>query len=162
MPPLPDQGCTFEEAAVALACAHPDIAYCVQAKREVGKLWEDIAKPPYTILFNSSTNAVRLWRLVEIMRIVDGLLKTLHSVQGGKVKLVATHGNRFILHIVCRSVSNLYGDSMPTDITDVVGSTVGKLLDPSKKLFESSYPSNFFKNASKCKETSASILGAQA
>lgn len=67
----PDEGCTFEEAAVALACAHSDISHCVQAKREVGKLWEDITKPPYTILFNISTSAVRMWRAVGIMRAVE-------------------------------------------------------------------------------------------
>lgn len=58
--PTPDEGCTFEDAAVALACAHSDIAYCVQAKREVGKLWEDITKLPYTILFNTGTQASQL------------------------------------------------------------------------------------------------------
>jgi AIPR protein len=162
-PPLPEQGCSFEEAAVALACAHPDIAYCVQAKREVGKLWEDITKAPYTVLFNSSTSSIKLWRLVEIMRIVDGLLKTLHSVQGGKVKLVATHGNRFILYIVCRSLPNLYDEQQPPAsqaIAGYVASTLAELLDAKRKLFESSYPSNFFKNAGKCKEIAATILEA--
>jgi len=161
--PIAGEGCTFEEAAVALACAHPDTAHCVQAKREVGKLWEDITRAPYTILFNSSTSAVHMWRTVEIMRSVDGLLKKRHSAQGGRVKLVATHGNRFILHVVCRSVPDLYSvDFDPQDpkIVSAIASTLAILLDPAKRLFESSYPSNFFKNATKCKQIANAILPA--
>src|SRR5207244_6746589 len=41
------------EATVALACANTDVGLAVQAKREISKLWEDIAKPPYKQLFNS-------------------------------------------------------------------------------------------------------------
>jgi len=43
--PPPIHGCTVVDATIALACAHsPDLA--VQAKREIGRLWEDVAKPP--------------------------------------------------------------------------------------------------------------------
>ncbi len=90
-PPTPDEGCTFEEAAVALACAQSDISHCVQAKREVGKLWEDITKAPYTILFNAGTNAPAMWRAVEIMRAVEAELKAFQSTAEGKPKLIATH-----------------------------------------------------------------------
>src|SRR5712691_10418348 len=44
-------GCTLDEAAVALACAMQDVGLSVQAKREVGMLYEDIAKAPYVQLF---------------------------------------------------------------------------------------------------------------
>ena len=137
----------------------------VGAKREVGKLWEDITKAPYTVLFNSATSAIKLWRIVEVMRTVDGLLKSLHSIQGGKIKLVATHGNRFILYIVCRSLANLYDEQQPPTpdaISKSVAFALNKLLDPKRKLFESSYPSNFFKNAGKCKEIATEIVGATA
>lgn len=44
--PQESVGCTLDEAAVALACAMPDVGLAVQAKREVGMLYEDIAKAP--------------------------------------------------------------------------------------------------------------------
>jgi hypothetical protein len=160
--PVPDKGCTFEEAAVALACAHPDVVYCVQAKREVGKLWEDITKPPYTILFNSGTGALRLWRAVEVMRAVDAMLKELHAIQGGRVRLIATHGNRFILHIVFRALPYIYLDDFDTQLPVVKQAAIAALavlVAPEKRLFESSYPSNFFKNATKCKKTAGEMLG---
>ena len=38
-PPSPAEGCTIDDATVALACAHDDLALAVQAECEVGKLW---------------------------------------------------------------------------------------------------------------------------
>lgn len=40
--PSGDSGCTLDEAAIALACAKEDVTLAVQAKREVGMLYEDI------------------------------------------------------------------------------------------------------------------------
>ena len=64
---------------------------------------DDIAKPPYTILFNQGTSALRMWLAVEIMRAVDVELKAFQVSTEGKPKLIATHGNRFVLHMVLRS-----------------------------------------------------------
>src|SRR5439155_24193425 len=54
VPPQPDNGCTLDEATVALACAQPDITYSMLAKREISRLYDDIQQPPYTVLFNRS------------------------------------------------------------------------------------------------------------
>jgi AIPR protein len=47
----------IDEATVALACASPELGHSTQAKREIGKLWEDTAKAPYKALFNPSIPA---------------------------------------------------------------------------------------------------------
>jgi len=153
--PTPDEGFGFEEAAVALACAHTDTAHCVQAKREVGKLWEDITKPPYTILFNQGTNALRMWRSVEIMRTVEAELKSFQAANEGKPRLIATHGNRFVLHMIFRSDVGPDGGDLEAARKAVplaVQNTLTRLIDATLKLYESSYPSNLFKNLSKCRE----------
>jgi hypothetical protein len=161
-PPLPEQGCTFEDAAIALACAHQDVLLCVQAKREVGKLWEDITKAPYTMLFNQSTGATRVWRSVEIMRLADDMLKTTATIQQARIRLISTHGNRFILHIVFNSLSDIFSVELDTvqiaKIQRRIAETLVKLGDPARQLFDSSYPSNFFKNATKCKGIATTIL----
>lgn len=162
MPPAQDAGFTFEDAAIALACAHQDISHCVQAKREVGKLWEDITKPPYTILFNSGTSAIRMWRAVEIMRAVEAQLKADQSASEGKVKLIATHGNRFVLHMVFRSGLDPDGsdlDATREAVPPAVKSTLSSLIDATKKLYESSYPSNLFKNLTKCRNLASEMTG---
>jgi AIPR protein len=74
-PPAQDKGCVLDEATVALACAQSDVTHAVNAKQAVGRFYEDINKAPYTILFNSSLTAIKLWRAVEVLRGVDMALK---------------------------------------------------------------------------------------
>jgi hypothetical protein len=153
--PTAAEGFVFDDAAIALACADPDIQYCVQAKREVGKLWEDITKPPYTLFFNSGTSALRMWRAVEIMRAVETELKEYQVANEGKIRLIATHGNRFVLHMIFRS--GLDPDSTDLEATlkqvpDAVLSVLEKLIQATMALYDSSYPSNLFKNQTKCRE----------
>lgn len=169
------EGFTFEDAAVALACASPDIQYSVQAKREVGKLWEDISKPPYTLFFNSATSALRMWRDVEIMREVESTLKEIQSSSDGKPKLIATHGNRFVLHMVFRSlppaVLNFDRNDLPAmqkEVSAKVFTVWAQLSGATVQLYETSYPATLFKNLRKCRELAeemtkpAALLSAKA
>ena len=94
-PPQGDSGCTLDEASVALACKASDTALAVQAKREVGMLYEDITKAPYTIIFNRGTTARSLWWAVMVLRLVEAELKSEQQVRTGKEQLIAIHGNRF-------------------------------------------------------------------
>lgn len=48
-----------------------DLALAVQAKREVGMLYDDIVKAPYTKLFNPELDASAMWRAVLTMRVID-------------------------------------------------------------------------------------------
>jgi hypothetical protein len=100
----PEDGCTVDEAATALACAQPDVALAVQAKREISKLYEDITRAPYKLLFNASVTATRMWRSVQVQRSVESALKELGATLEGRERLVAIHGNRFILHHVFREL----------------------------------------------------------
>lgn len=92
-PPQGDSGCTLDEAAVALACRVPDVSLAVQAKREVGMLYEDITKPPYNVIFNNGTTAKALWEAVTVLRTVESELKKEQYERSGKEQLIAIHGN---------------------------------------------------------------------
>src|SRR5207247_10310530 len=121
VPPAPDNGCTLDEATVALACANADITYCMLAKREVSKLYEDIQQPPYTVLFNGSVTALRLWRAVQVLRVVDSELKTYQDAWDGKDRLIAIHGNRFVLHSVFKAVGTDILEHASLKIEDSTG-----------------------------------------
>ncbi len=160
-PPNTIEGFTFEDAAIALACSHPDIQYTVQAKREVSRLWDDITKSPYTIFFNSGTSALRMWRAVEVMRIVESELRTHQSTTDGKNRLIATHGNRVVLHSVFQSGLDLNDPDLAATLDkakSAVEPTLNKLIDATVKRFESSYPSNLFKNLTKCRDLASEML----
>jgi hypothetical protein len=163
--PEPDLGCTIDEATVALACANSDIALAVQAKREVGLLWQDIKKHPYTTLFNTKLTAVTLWSAVQVARAVDQELKKIGNDDVPRGRLIAIHGNRFILHRVFRdpSVNALYRDpkhdsqvlfAAARAAADGVFTDLAALVQEEHK---DSYLANVFKNAQKNKELDAKL-----
>lgn len=157
-----EEGCTLDEATVALACAQKDVALCVQAKREVGRLYDDIQHPPYKILFNPSVTALRLWRSVEVMRLVDDTLRK-RAAEYGKDRLIAVHGNRFILHLVFQGLPGY--DSVEDDLFEKIKSQIPEYTlkylamttEGKEKRASTSYAANFFKNATKCKELEANL-----
>lgn len=164
--PLGDSGCTLDEAAIALARRASDVALAVQAKREVGMLYEDIAKPPYTTIFNGGTTAKILWSAVSVLRAVDAELKTEQQKRFGKEQLIAIHGNRFVLRLVFQKLKSEVNDiqTAPTDIRirELTGEMLVATITNVLSQYPAAYPANLFKNASKCRDLSKSILGTAA
>jgi hypothetical protein len=163
--PTPERGCTLDEATVALACSHTDIGLAMQAKREVSKLYEDIQKPPYVYLFNPSLTAVRLWRCVEILRAVDASLKEEQRSREGREKLIAVHGNRFVLHAVFRKLQPTDLDDPGADFDQVrqqvpvlAAEVLDRTITEAMRVYPNAYPSNLFKNVSKCRELVQYVL----
>lgn len=164
--PQEASGCTLDEAAIALACAVPDVGLAVQAKREVGMLYEDISKAPYKQLFNAGTSAKRLWHAVGTLRIIDSELRALQAGCSRKEQLIAIHGNRFVAHLVFQKIKT-EKDVLPDP------STIGGLIqDMTKEMLHrtigivaeqhaSAYPASLFKNASKCRSLAKVALSQQ-
>jgi hypothetical protein len=165
--PLPEEGCTFDDAVVALACAQEDSGLCVQAKREVGLLYDDITQAPYKKLFNASVSALKLWRAVEIMRAVGEALREQANLEG-KDRLIAVQGNRFILHLVFRvlnkfdSASQDEFEKMKEGIPGIALEMLASTTAEKEKQAKGSYPANVFKNTSKCKALAEAVLPAKA
>jgi len=155
--PPPEHGCTVSEATVALACSRPDSSLAVIAKSAVGRLWESTERAPYTILFNPSTSAFRLWRCVQVMRAVDLRLDERRTGLEGRERAVAVQGNRVALHLVFRELDMDRVDNPDTDwdaqIERVPGLT-DEALDLMIKHVEAEYGGNYitslFKNAGRC------------
>jgi hypothetical protein len=155
-PPAPDKGCTLDEATVALACANPDITHCMNAKRAISRLYDDITKPPYTILFNAGLTATKLWRAVEVLRKVDAFLKVEQKKREGKERLIAVHGNRVLLYLIFRALPSdvLEQDSADAEMARIPGLAEDRFVSLVKEVLTkhpaSSYVGNIFKNTTKC------------
>lgn len=154
--PDPANGCTLDEAAVALACAQSDVTHAVNAKQAIGRLYEDTTRPPYTLLFNSALTATKLWRAVEILRKVDTFLKTEQRRRDGKDRLCAVHGNRVLLHLVFRALSPSIFEDENVDgeygrIAELLTVYLDKVTTEITQKYASSYVGNVFKNITKCK-----------
>ncbi len=157
---LDDENYTIEEATISLACFNSDVSLAVQAKREIGKLWDDISKRPYIDLFNSETRSFEIIRTIKIFRLVNTILLDLQKTSSGRDKSHYIHSNRFILHMVLNSISKeqilnpafdfntILNDSFKTNIKDII--------QKSKDLVESKYPNSLihqvYRNFNKCRE----------
>jgi hypothetical protein len=156
--PSPDQGCSVVDATIALACAARDPMLAVQAKREIGRLWVDIKKPPYTRIFNPSVTALKLWRVVQVMRAVEQVLKDEQRGREGRSRGVAVHGNRLILHLVFRSLpvdefndAEFGFDTMISRVSPKSIEVLNRLAQLIEDYYPTSYLASLFKNVTKCK-----------
>lgn len=155
----PDKGCTIEEAAIGLACSYGDVTLAVHAKREVSKLFEDIKRAPYTLLFNADLTAVRMWNTVQVSRAVESfLLQEKHNLSGTK-RLIAVHGNRYILYKVFQVFSARDFEEPNFDLPSFRQKAVSKAQKYVEQIaeavslhFNGVYLNGLFKSASQCGE----------
>jgi hypothetical protein len=159
--PTGKEGFDLSEATVALACSHADVGMAVQAKREIGKLWEDIAKAPYKALFNPGVHGIKLWQLVQLQREIENQLNHEHSVRSGRDAMFAIHGNRFLAYQVFKRLSQPLSNGDLTAAKQEVKTLVSTQLEASiaatNSLFADNYLASLFKNLKKCKEIDAEI-----
>jgi len=155
---IPNQsGFGLDEATVARACLQTDVALAVQAKREIGKLWEDITKAPYKILFNPSVNGPGVWRAVQIVRQVEAELTQIRTSAQGRERLLTIHGNRFISHLVFQCLPKEVLEAhqaidaaairLARSLTISIFQQILQLLDAH---YPDAYLANLFKNSGKC------------
>ncbi|MGB3205789.1 MAG: AIPR family protein [Crinalium sp.] len=140
--PSDEKNCTLEEATIALACGLPDIRYTHIAKDKIGKLWEDVNKAPYTEIFNSDVSVKKMWRMIQIMRVVHRLLRN-HEINDDK-KATCIYGNRFILHMVFRYVeinaSSLEQSNFDNYLNNGLGAITEQVIETILEAINTLYP----------------------
>lgn len=148
------------EATVALACSNVDVTLAVQAKREIGKLWDDLSKAPYKQLFNSGVTGPAVWQAVQAMRTVDQALATATKTYSGRESLICVHGNRFIQWAALRRLGFAVAPPLSkgeVEVQATVAATVAKVIELVKADFADAYPASLFKNLAKCKALASKI-----
>jgi hypothetical protein len=155
-----DTNYLLDEALVALACRNKDYNLAVIAKRELGKLWEDITKKPYIDIFNSGVSATELWRSVKVYRAINAKLKVLEkATQQGRERSYYIHANRFLLHLVFQKippeVTTDPNFDFETYLSDELPILNQKLMELCRAAVEKLYPTSLvhqiFRNFTKCK-----------
>lgn len=156
-----EEGFDLTEATVARACIQTDIQHAVQAKREISKLWDDIEKAPYKILFNSGLQGPRLWKEIRILRFVEQFVSECKREYQDRDKLMITHGNRFLLHLVYQALGErTYDDStFPTaeEVFEMCQGQFEKLKIAIDENYSDSILGSLFKNLSKCKDIKSKL-----
>lgn len=145
------------EATVALACTDDDVNLSTQAKREIGRLWDDIEKPPYKKLFHSGVTSESVWSRVLGFRRIDAKLNELATTASGKNRNILIHGNRLIAHISYKKALDNHARIDLSNKTD--GELSAIVIEVYNKIsldIQSNYPDGYiaslFKNQSKCRD----------
>lgn len=159
---------TLQDLTVALACASGDLLLAILAKKEVGKLWEDVSKAPYTSLFNSSLNATKARRAIDAVRIIEQVLSKITSNAKGdpQERAVARHGNRVIASLVltrfgmAAGASSLLTKDNLKEIRLLTKRILKALYAEVRTQFRGAYVSRLFYNTTKTSALATATLAA--
>ena len=157
-----DKAFDLQEATVALACASGNSSLAVQAKKGIGKFYEDLTGSYYKNLFNPQVHGLYVYNCVRLDRKINEILKQKISLlykKSGRQYGLLVHGNRIISLLAMKTM--LSSKDKMIDLTyaidnkklnDAVETTIDKL----KKFLEDKYPDNIlgtlFKNTTKCED----------
>jgi hypothetical protein len=95
----PEDGCTLHDAALALACAHPDVRFAVLAQHSPGSLFRPDEESAYQELFRPQLSAAETWRWVQANREVEQAVSLASAGFAGTRRAVASHGLRLVAHL---------------------------------------------------------------
>jgi len=153
----------LSEATIALACASTQVGLAVQAKREIGRFYDNLNKAPYKTIFNPQTNGIYLRNAVFSLRKIDEIINSLISElpkKSGKKYGILVHGNRMLAFLTFRKIAihkNANNFDFDIDSIDWMSDTK-EILEKLMQVIEDNYKEKFlatlFKNASICKAIS--------
>jgi len=168
-PKSDEQNYNVEEVMTSLACALENVDISVQAKREVGKLWEDISKKPYLDIINTSVTAIKTIRSVQIGRETLKLLKQKEKVSKGRDKSHYIHSNRFVLHMILERIGQKilldplfdFNDFKISRLNQIIIDTIEETKHSADKLFKGSLVHQVYRNFTKCRDLKREMLKAK-
>lgn len=162
------QRCTIDDATVSLGCFYDDVSISSTIKRAYGSIFDNLSKAPYKQIFNSATNAYKLWNSVLVYREVERIEERFQQNTDRTRKLISIHGNRFILHIVYQILlqrnvdfSTRYINNeiiAEIEIEQIYKEIIEKIIVAKQELFPDAYPANIFKNNARCKAIKEKLM----
>lgn len=100
--------CDLVEVTTALACSSRDANLAVQVKTGVSRIYADLSKAPYKVIFNPSVSGARAFNTTLILREIDLWIdntKANMPKKGGPGWGVLVHGNRILAAAVFAQIS---------------------------------------------------------
>ncbi len=149
----------LEETAFSLASLLENVDYSTMVKKESGKLWEDVARPPYTELFNQNTSAQKIIKAVSIYRYVSDKMNDMAWEAEGRERSIYRYGNAFVSHIIFQKMNKaIWADNYTNfdvfyknDLPIMATSYIEQLMDA----IEAEYPDAMIvytlRNYTKCR-----------
>ncbi|MFE0795383.1 AIPR family protein [Streptomyces mutabilis] len=164
--PTPAAGCSLEEAAVALACGHPDASLSALVNASTEHLWEATPEGAYTRLFGRRPSALQIWRSILLLRAVREALHELKPGLTGRAAAIAERGGILVAHLVFR-LAGAEGIDDPDaewehvldDVPDRVRQVLAALIPLVDDLFGSnSFVALIFREADRCRLLAETVV----
>lgn len=136
----PSRGLDVQELAMTLAVSSESMASVTVAKRNAGSLTDPSGY--YQKIFNRPISASLDWNLVMKCRAASQAVVTFAATLSGREAQLAVHGNRFIEHILVKSIKPIN--------TELVARVHSALKAVISDLYSDCYLAVLFKNTKKC------------
>ncbi|KJU83464.1 abortive phage infection protein [Candidatus Magnetobacterium bavaricum] len=157
----------IEEVIVALACANQNVELAVYAKKEIGKLWDDINKGPYTDIINDSITTHKVMRAVMISRAATKILNPKQSNLNGRIKSHYIYGNRLFLHAIFKRIDTSvlmdpkfdFEDFKTTKLNNIILDTIEKIMVLVDTMYKDLLLYHLYRNITKCRELMKQFCG---
>lgn len=158
-----DTSFDVQEATSSLACASGQTSLAVQAKRGIGKFYEDLSeKSIYRKIFNPSISGVYLYNCVRISRVVEKVLelkvKELDK-KSGRENGVLIHGNKIFTLLVFnklkkegKEINSLSYKIDEEELIKYIDMIYKKIIKFLEENYKDCVIGTFFKNSTKCQE----------
>ncbi|MFF0964069.1 AIPR family protein [Streptomyces sp. NPDC003703] len=164
--PTPAAGCSVEEAAVALACGHPDASLSALANASTERLWEAPSEGAYTRLFGRQPSALQIWRSVLLLRAVREALHELRPRLNGRSAAIAERGTLLVTHLVFRlrgaegiDDPDAEWEQLLDEVPGLVRSVLAALIPLVDDLFgRNSFVATTFREAGRCRHLAEAAL----
>lgn len=162
-----EKQCNVEELMIAVACSLSNVNYTVLAKREVGKLWENIGSAPYIDIVNDRLTAVKAWRCIEIMNRLSSYIKEKSKSISGRERMCLIHSNRFALHLILNQINPQilldpnydFNTFCTNDLLPLIESTEEKIFSIVEERYSQSLVHQVFRNYTKCRDIKDKATG---
>lgn len=148
------------DSTTALACASGEVAIVVQLKREIGKLWENLNKPPYKKLFNPNTTGIFVYNCVQVQRRIDLIIDSkIKKEEDGRMGGLLIHGNRLLSMFIFNDINVNRLKNPSFNVKDGIADSylseaLVKYFNTLYYIFDNEYKNavipTFFKNHTKC------------
>ncbi|MFJ1954547.1 hypothetical protein G6W61_16490 [Streptomyces sp. KAI-26] len=103
-PPAPSAGCTVQEAALALACAHRDVSLSAHTSAGLEHLFRPSPAGAYNRLFGQAPPGRQIWAVVQAHRLVQDALADIARTESPWRREVMDHGDLLISHLAFQSI----------------------------------------------------------
>ncbi len=149
----------LEEVAFSLASLFTNVDYSTMVKKESGKFWEDVTKPPYSDLFNQNISAQKIIKAVKIYRFVSEKMNDLALKKEGRERSIYRYGNAFVSHIIFQKMNKAIWADNNTSFETFYNIDLPKMADnyikQLKDKIEAEYPYSMIvynlRNYTKCR-----------